>query len=63
MPANSTCVVNGAQVQFDQTISPAPLVDLILTDLGGSFVRTTFRTPSQAGREMLAIALFAVSNG
>jgi hypothetical protein len=56
-----TCAVNGASL--DVYSNPAiPQVSITLTDLGGSFVNTAFTVADVAKREMLALALAAISN-
>lgn len=58
MPAWFTCTMNSAQVDAYQT---SPTVSVGLTDVGGSFGNTAFTVPDQAKREMLAVALAAIS--
>lgn len=62
MPTWSTCVVNGAQVDAYSSNAADPQISVVLTDLGGSFTKTAFTVANTAKREMLALALAAISN-
>ena len=58
--ANFTCTVIGVQV--DSTTTP-PRVSIGLTDTAGAFTKTFFPVVAGTSREMLAIALAAISTG
>jgi hypothetical protein len=59
MPAWFTCTVGGAQVD-SYNVTP-PVISVILKDVGGSFGLTGFPVPDAAKRELLALALAAIS--
>jgi len=54
-----TCTVSGAQIDA-YNVTP-PVVTVTLADVGGSFGKTGFPVPDAAKREMLAVALAAIS--
>jgi len=62
MSQQFTCTVKLAGASVEGAETPAPQIYLNLTDLGGSFAGTWFFTADKAKREMLAVALAAVSN-
>jgi hypothetical protein len=56
-----TCTVNEAGPASNGTETQSPTVYFQLTDLGGTFDHTWFFAANSAKREMLAVALAAVS--
>jgi hypothetical protein len=56
-----TCTVNEAGPVSNATETQSPTVYFQLTDLGGSFNFTWFFAANSAKREMLAVALAAIS--
>lgn len=59
MPEWVNCNVNGAQVDTYEATSP--IITVTLAAVNGSFIPTLFRVPDIAKREMLAVALAAIS--
>jgi hypothetical protein len=59
--AEYICTVDAASVETDEHNPPNSLVGVALTDLGGTFARTVFMAPDEIKRELLAIALAAIS--
>jgi hypothetical protein len=60
MPAWFICTINGAQVNSYE-VNP-PVVSVALTDVAGSFGTSyQFNIPDAAKREILAVALAAIS--
>jgi hypothetical protein len=58
--AEYICRVDAAQAETNGN-PPISLIGVALTDLGGTFARTVFMAPDEVKREMLAIALAAIS--
>lgn len=54
-----TCTIGAALVDT-YNVSP-PVISVTLTDVGGSFIPTQFKVPDGAKREILAVALAAIS--
>lgn len=61
MSQQFTCTVNQAGSSVEGSETPNPQTYLNLTDLGGSFTGTWFFAADKAKREMLGVALAAVS--
>jgi hypothetical protein len=55
------CTVDAAQAATDVGTPPNSVVGVSLSDVGGSFAKTVFTAPDEVKREMLAIALAAIS--
>ena len=60
MPEWVTCTITSAQVNTYELNSPIMMV--ALADIAGSFGPTYFRVPDIAKREMLAVALAAITS-
>ncbi len=60
MPEWVTCTVIGAQVDTYELNSP--IMSVALADIAGSFGPTLFRVPDIAKREILAVALAAITS-
>jgi hypothetical protein len=56
-----TCTVNEVGPASDAPETHSPTIYMDLTDLGGSFTETWFYAANSSKREMLAVALAAVS--
>ena len=56
-----TCTVNTAGPAGDGSETPNPVIYINLTDSGGSFPASWFYAADSAKREMLAVALAAIS--
>ena len=62
MPAFFTCVINGTTVDTTPNPGmPSPVISVTLTDSGGTFTQTVFSCADTGKREMLAVALAAIS--
>jgi hypothetical protein len=55
------CTVDAAEAETDGQNPPNSVVGVSLSDVGGSFAKTVFTAPDEVKREMLAIALCAIS--
>ncbi len=62
MPAEFICIIDGAQAETNQESPPTSVVSVILTDTNGAFTKTAFPIPDEAKREILAVALAAITN-
>lgn len=61
-PTNFICSILLARASTDLGNPPSSLVSVILTDNAGSFADVDFIAVSEAKREILAVALAAISN-
>ena len=62
MPSQFICTVDGAQAETNLQNPPNSLVTMFLTDTQGGFAKTGFQVPDEVKREILAVALAAISN-
>jgi hypothetical protein len=62
MPSQFICTIDGAQAETNLQNPPNSLITMILTDTAGSFAKTAFQVPDEVKREILAVALAAISN-
>jgi hypothetical protein len=62
MPAEYICSIDGAQAETNLQTPPNSLITMVLTDTKGSFAKTGFQVPDEVKREILAVALAAISN-
>jgi hypothetical protein len=62
MPAEYICTIDGAQAETNLQNPPNSLITMVLTDTKGGFAKTAFQVPDEVKREILAVALAAISN-
>jgi len=62
MPSEFTCTIDAAQAETNLQNPPNSLITMILSDTAGSFAKTAFQVPDEVKREILAVALAAISN-
>jgi hypothetical protein len=62
VPSEFICTVDAAQAETNLQTPPNSLITMILTDTKGSFAKTGFQVPDEVKREILAVALAAISN-
>jgi|HubBroStandDraft_4_1064222.scaffolds.fasta_scaffold1483008_1 hypothetical protein len=62
MPAGFICSILAAAARTDSGNPPNSVISVIMTDVGGTFADVGFVAVDEAKREMLAVALAAISN-
>ncbi len=63
MPAEFLCTIDGASAGSNNLQPPFNSVaQVVLTDTQGSFTKTVFQAVDEVKREILAVALAAISN-
>lgn len=62
MRSEFICTVDAAQAETNLQTPPNSLITMILTDTKGSFAKMGFQVPDEVKREILAVALAAISN-